>query len=165
MIDEAIELRVIGIPATQGNKTGFVKNGKAVLVEGRRPAARQKFSDWRHGVAEEGRRWQEQHGEPGLLEGPLMMNLTFGLPRPKSAPKTRRTWPIGALSGDVDKLARAVLDALTGVLFGDDAQVIALAVIKDYAPVPGLSVWLAPAPAVGISSASWEEGAEALVAP
>jgi len=33
---------------------------------------------------------------------------------------------------DVDKLARALLDALTGVAYGDDAQVVEMHVCKTY---------------------------------
>jgi Holliday junction resolvase RusA-like endonuclease len=68
--------------------------------------------------------------------------------KPRSAPKRRRTWPIGARSGDVDKLARSVLDSLTGVLFHDDAQVVHLVVSKDYGDAPGVRVFVADADAM-----------------
>jgi crossover junction endodeoxyribonuclease RusA len=36
-------------------------------------------------------------------------------------------------SPDIDKVCRAVLDALTGILYRDDAQVVALSAVKTYA--------------------------------
>jgi hypothetical protein len=51
-----------------------------------------------------------------------------------SAPKYPATTP------DIDKLARALLDALTGVLVLDDKQVVELTCRKswaEYSPLPG----------------------------
>lgn len=46
---------------------------------------------------------------------------------PKRAPKTRITWPSTRSSGDVDKLARNLLDALVdGGVLADDARVVDL---------------------------------------
>ena len=43
---------------------------------------------------------------------------------------------------DVDKLARALLDALTGVAYEDDGQVVALTVRKIYGPETLVRVWV-----------------------
>lgn len=74
--------------------------------------------------------------EAGPLVGPVETRLTFVLPRPKAhyrtgrfaallgdnAPRWRWAWPSGR--GDLDKLTRAVHDALkSGGWFGDDVQV------------------------------------------
>lgn len=133
-----IQLQVVGTPVTQGSKTAFVRGGRAVLVEGK-GAGRQRHKDWRAAVAEEARAWQLEHGA-GLLDGPLTVNLHFALTRPASAPKTKRTWPIKARSGDVDKLARSVLDSLTGTVMRDDAQVVRLTVTKDWGDPPGVTI-------------------------
>jgi hypothetical protein len=58
--------------------------------------------------------------------------VTFSLLKSARAPKRRRIYPIGARSGDLDKLARSVLDALTGVVFKDDAHVTQLTASKDW---------------------------------
>ena len=63
--------------------------------------------------------------------------LDFGIPKPKSAPKTRRVWP--DKRPDLDKLSRSVLDALTYVIFADDSQVVHLRATKDYG-APGVAV-------------------------
>jgi Holliday junction resolvase RusA-like endonuclease len=78
------------------------------------------------------------------ITGPVAVELTFTVRKPTSAPKTRRIWP--TTRPDIDKLARAILDALTnaGVL-RDDSQVTTLIAHKAYPneqrdtlPTPGL---------------------------
>jgi|HubBroStandDraft_6_1064221.scaffolds.fasta_scaffold179578_1 crossover junction endodeoxyribonuclease RusA len=145
-VDLAVEFFVAGIPVTQGNKSAFVNksSGKAVMREGRSKTANTNFHSWREGVANEAR--AVAAGRPGFpYDCPVVISLTFGLQRPKSAPKRRRTWPTGARSGDADKLARAVLDALTGVLMTDDSLCVGLSVTKDFAARPGVRVQLWPA--------------------
>ncbi len=127
-----LSLRVVGVPTTQGSKNGFVvktKTGKlrALVVD----VKRKELRSWREAirsdaVAELGEDWVP-------LSGPIRVTLHFTLPKPASAPKRRRTWPIGARSGDIDKLERAALDALTdAALWRDDGQVVDLHGTKDY---------------------------------
>jgi Holliday junction resolvase RusA-like endonuclease len=66
---------------------------------------------------------------PHVAIGPVKVQITFHLPRPKSRPK-RHTHP--DVRPDLDKLQRAVLDALTGIAWRDDAQVCAIAAEKCY---------------------------------
>ena len=70
-------------------------------------------------------------------DGPVGIELHFGLPKPKSAPRRKRVWP--DKRPDLDKLTRAVLDALTYVVFADDSQVIEIRASKDYG-APGVVV-------------------------
>lgn len=70
----------------------------------------------------------------------VFLELLVYLAPPKTMPKGR-VWP--TVTPDVDKLARAVLDALKGVLYADDAQVVRLHVLKSYArgdTRPGLTI-------------------------
>lgn len=73
--------------------------------------------------------------DPGRypLDGPVRVEATFTFPRPASAPKTRVTWPTTRASGDGDKLARNLGDALedAGVLV-DDARIIDWVIAKRY---------------------------------
>jgi Holliday junction resolvase RusA-like endonuclease len=140
--------QVRGIPQTQGSKRAFVIKGtnRAVVTE----SGGQKHKDWRSLVSLAA---QEAVSGSPLLDGPVVVNLWFTLPKPASAPKKRRTWPIGARSGDVDKLARCVLDAFTGVVFRDDAQVKKLIVDKDYGD-PGVYVQVGPLLADGVPATS-----------
>ena len=58
----------------------------------------------------------------------VSVQCVFSFDKPKSAKKatTKTTKP------DVDKLARSILDALTGICFEDDSQVISLLVQKAF---------------------------------
>lgn len=63
----------------------------------------------------------------------VRVRLRFALPRPKSL--SRQVKPSHTKRPDVDKLARAALDALTGILWKDDSQVTSLNASKIYAGV------------------------------
>lgn len=93
---------------------------------------------------------QAHPGEP--LEGPLSCRLVFTLPRPKT--RTRKTKPnpryYSTSRPDVDNLAKAVLDALNGLLFRDDSQIATLMLVKEVAAggqEPSTEVWLTQLPA------------------
>lgn len=60
---------------------------------------------------------------------PVRLTLDFFFSRLPSIPKKRLDVVV---KPDIDKLARATLDALTGVLFVDDAQVVHLEARKHY---------------------------------
>ena len=62
---------------------------------------------------------------------PVRVSLHFLLRRPKRTKRERPT-----VVPDLDKLSRAVLDALTGVVYADDAQVVSLHASKVYAFQP-----------------------------
>lgn len=72
-----------------------------------------------------------------MTERPLIINLTFTFAPPKSYPKYKVK---EIMSGkmkytknvDVDNLAKAVMDAINGVAYQDDRQVIELGVKKQY---------------------------------
>jgi crossover junction endodeoxyribonuclease RusA len=72
-----------------------------------------------------------------VMAGAVSVELTFHLLKPRSVPK-RRVWPV--VKPDIDKLARAVLDGMTGIVFRDDAQVCILLVNKVYADEAGVRV-------------------------
>jgi len=63
--------------------------------------------------------------------GPVFVEIVFYLPRPKSMPKGRIR---PTIMPDLDKLARSTLDALTGIAYKDDAQVVNLVLSKYYPP-------------------------------
>lgn len=126
---DVIRLEVIGVPEPQGNKTGFVRGGKVVMVEGKTDDARKRFKSWRDGVAAEAKAYQVTH-RLALIDEPVELGIVFRMPRPRSAPK-RRIWP--DTRPDIDKLERAVLDALTGTLLVNDSRVVVVTKRKIYA--------------------------------
>ncbi len=69
-----------------------------------------------------------------LLAGALVVDLVFHLARPQ---KIRSSIVSHTTRPDVDKLARCVLDGLTGVVYADDGQVVAIRLSKQYAPIDG----------------------------
>ena len=72
----------------------------------------------------------QAHPGAHIADGPVGLEATFYLPCPKSAPKRQPAFP--AKRPDLDKLVRVVADALSGVLWHDDAQVTALVARKRY---------------------------------
>lgn len=112
---------VIGIPAGQGrisfdphSRRGYHSN-------------RAKLHPWRDAI-----RAAAQAVIAAPLEGPVSLEATITVPKPVSAPKTRTTWPVTRTSGDWDHHGRAISDALTGVAYLDDSQVVEGLVAKVY---------------------------------
>jgi len=65
----------------------------------------------------------------------VKVELDFIVTKPKS---TKRAFP--SVKPDLDKLVRAVLDGLTGVVYEDDSQVIMIKASKTYGENQG--VWI-----------------------
>jgi len=70
---------------------------------------------------------------PFPKEAPVSITLRFYFARPKFAPKDR-LYPV--VKPDEDKLMRSCLDALKGILWTDDCQVVRAQVSKDYHETP-----------------------------
>ena len=80
-----------------------------------------------------------------FFEGPISIKLVFNMPIPKSTTKKmKRQIEDGLIQytkkPDLDNLAKAVLDALNGIAFADDSQIVKLNMEKRYGCCPG--VWL-----------------------
>lgn len=130
-----VEFFVNGLPAPQGSKRAFVVGGRARMVE-----SSGKVKGWRQDIAHRGARAWLDADFNGPAEGPFAVHVTFYLPRPKShtgakglKPSAPR-FPCG--KPDADKLLRAVLDALTGIYYRDDSQVVDAIALKRYATGP-----------------------------
>lgn len=125
-----IQFFVPGKPAPQGSKKHV---GRGILVE-----ASKELGPWRERVA-----LAAASQVNSLIQKPteVGVELWFILPRPASAPKTKRA--LASKRPDVDKLSRAILDALTDVVFEDDSQVVSLWAHKNIAnpgEQPGVKV-------------------------
>lgn len=138
-----IRLRIDGVPKPGGSKRAFVINGRARLTD----ASGKAGKDWRGDVKAVAR---QVYGGP-LLSVPLSVRVTFIMPRPQkhyrangqlkpTAPAMCPTKP------DATKLWRSAEDALTGVLWADDALIVDQHVQKRYAapgerPGAEIAVW------------------------
>lgn len=79
-------------------------------------------------------------GHP-CLSGPLYMSIDVGVTIPKSWSKRKQTEaangtlrPTG--KPDLDNIIKLVADALNGIVWGDDAQIVAQVATKHYAVFP-----------------------------
>jgi len=141
--DPLLRFVVRGEPTPKGSKRAFVhrSTGKAVLIDSDPKGLAAWQRNIRAGadraVADMGAAWG------GLIVGvPVWVRLDFHLVRPVS--HKGRTWPVKQNTGDLDKLVRAAFDAMSGVVFGDDAQVVQCRAQKDYGTAPGVVVWVGP---------------------
>jgi crossover junction endodeoxyribonuclease RusA len=121
---------VVGKPETQGSMRGFVVNNRAILT-----STNKRLKSWRFNVAETAlaNGWGHE-----LIDGPVRLDLDFRVRRPlahygkaglkANAPKHPHTHV-----GDLDKLIRAIGDALTDVVWTDDRRIVDILACKSYA--------------------------------
>ena len=135
-----INFTIHGKQITQGSKKShaiYGRDGKPVMKNGRVITVtrndNENLDNWRQQVASVARaEFERQYDKDApLLMGPIQLSVSFIIPRPKghfgkgrnaarikeSAPKHHTIKP------DSLKLTRAIEDALTGVVYGDDSQV------------------------------------------
>jgi len=122
--DLTIAFKVEGKPIQQGSMRAFnnriVHNKSADLMA------------WRSLVAQEA-------AKAGCtpIEGAITITLKFRYERPKSVSRQQPTVP-----PDLDKQIRSILDALTGVAYVDDSQVVSIYATKEYGLPAGVSIEL-----------------------
>ena len=131
-----INIFIAGNPAPQGSKRHV---GNGVMVE-----SCKRVKPWRETIKFALR---GADGQPvARFEGALVCILDFILPRPVSTPKKRT--PAAVKKPDLDKLTRAVFDAVKDAgAINDDAQIVKMAARKRLAnigEVPGLKLLLYP---------------------
>jgi Holliday junction resolvase RusA-like endonuclease len=127
-----ITFTVIGVAQPQGSAKAFVPFAWARDAVRRKQAPRAivthdnpRVKGWQQLVAEQA---QTVVGD-ALFLGPVVLTVTFRLPRPESLPKTTRHH---TKLPDLDKLVRAIGDGLSGVVFLDDKQIVDLHARKIY---------------------------------
>lgn len=141
---DLVLIEVPGMARPQGSKRPMkLGDGRVILRE-----MSSRLPEWRARVAEFAAKAAE--GEFWEAHVPVALDLTFSFVRPKShygkrkgEPTLRQdapAVPVGANVGDIDKLSRAVLDALSGVLYHDDRQVASLTVAKRYGEQATLTI-------------------------
>jgi Holliday junction resolvase RusA-like endonuclease len=134
---DRVEFTVLGEAQPQGSKTVGRNHAGDSYVREDNP----KTQPWRQAVAAAATAAMDGRQ---VRTGPVELRIVFVFPRPQghfgtgrnagrlkpSAPLYVRTRP------DVDKLLRAIGDALTGVVFRDDAQAVIVRAEKHYGEPP-----------------------------
>jgi crossover junction endodeoxyribonuclease RusA len=126
---------VHGDPVPQGSMKAFIPKGwnRAVLT-----SSNKKMKPWRQEVAGTALAAMESAGFECSGKGvPFKLSLVFRFKRPKSVRKAilyKTTKP------DTDKLIRSCLDALTGIVWHDDAQVVEINAQKEFGTQPGVKI-------------------------
>lgn len=137
-MSESVFFFVEGVPIPQGSKSAkALPNGRVILYEGSK-----LLKPWREQV-----HWAalQARGRRPTLLGPVSVRLMFHV---KHSSRSRiGPHPIG--KPDLDKLTRAIFDALTTAkVFHDDSQVIDLYAHK---------AWAVDAPGVSIDVTPWDD--------
>jgi crossover junction endodeoxyribonuclease RusA len=110
--------------------------GRAIVI----PTSPKRLAEWTRTVEETA--WIAMHHRP-KFERVVMLYARFSLNRPRGVPVSELV-PRGM--PDADKLARAVGDALSGIVYTDDAQIADIRSGKRYvggiggAPVQGAEI-------------------------
>lgn len=143
---------VHGQPRPAGSKKAYVVGGRAIVVDAN-PASK----PWKQEVtsAALAELFGEMLVEPSLPlfpDGAVFLRMRFTLKRPKTHRRADGTLKTDAPHfhtnrPDALKLARAVEDALSGVVYRDDAQTIPVA-WKVYGDVEGVEVWASSVPPI-----------------
>jgi len=124
-----LEFRVNGIAQQAGSKRAFVPKGwtRPVLTDSNR-----NLKSWQQLVADQASQAIDQlpASDRALLVDGVRVSVSFYLPRPVSLPKR---CVVHTKAPDLDKCVRAIFDALSGVCYRDDSQVVDLVATKRYA--------------------------------
>lgn len=130
-MDNHLAFNVPGRPVPQGSVRAFARGGKAMVVQGGSKESRERLATWRSDVRAVA---QEAMKNSPPFRGAISMQVVFSFRRPnahygtgRNAERIKDSAPIDHLrQPDLDKLNRALLDALTGIVYVDDSQVITL---------------------------------------
>jgi crossover junction endodeoxyribonuclease RusA len=114
---------VLGIPQSQGSIRAFVPKGwkRPTLT-----STNKELKPWRQEVASNAHTAMMDAFQSGCIEGPVRVEANFYFCRPKSRKKETHK----VTKPDLDKLARALLDAMAGTVYANDSQVSQLWVSK-----------------------------------
>lgn len=126
----SVSFFVLGQPVSKGNMSAISLPGKrySTLID-----STKGLKQWSRAV------WTEafRNRPSSPWEGPIRVELEFFMRRPKSL-ASKVVWMVK--KPDIDKLVRAVNDAMSGVIYVDDNQVCNISASKAYSDEPGVSI-------------------------
>jgi Holliday junction resolvase RusA-like endonuclease len=133
---EEIRFTVFGIAASKGrSQTVRLKTGASHTYT---PAATVAWEESVVGQA------LAHRPADGPWEGPLGLGVTFFRSMPKSVPKRDRATALPATRPDIDNNVKAITDALQGIIWLNDAQLVDVEARKRYGvPRVEIRIWRA----------------------
>ena len=131
-MDEVVSFVALGIPSPGGSKSAFrnPRTGRIVVVD----AGGKKTKVWRSIVAHSAR---EAMAGRELIAPPIALYIEFRMPRPKAHYTASGDLKQGApwvpiVRPDATKLLRSTEDAMTGIVWLDDAHICEQVVHRVY---------------------------------
>jgi crossover junction endodeoxyribonuclease RusA len=132
-VSNRIQFVVYGKPAQMGSKKAFVRGGRAIITDDNS----EKRKQWANAVstaAAESMRGRD------LICSPVILRAAFYFRRPNShygsgrnATTLKASAPeLHSQTPDLDKLIRCLGDALTGIVFRDDALIWSMAISRHW---------------------------------
>lgn len=136
---KSIHLFIPGNPVPQGRPRACIRGKHASVYEDA------KSRDWKKTIAVHAQSYLDNGKGPvdirfwTLIDTAIKLQVEFRLLRPKSVSVKKRPEP--TTRPDLDNLIKAVKDALNGVIWRDDSQIIEyLKVRKIYDNPPGVDI-------------------------
>jgi len=131
-----LSFTVYGRAVPKGNMRPFIRKIRGMQVPIVTESSR-SVKSWSQLVAQAANEAIQQlpDDDRAVMRGPVRLSIVFYMPRPKKFARPSKTDAPCITMPDWDKLARAVGDALSGVVYHDDAQIVEAIVGKFYAPL------------------------------
>jgi Holliday junction resolvase RusA-like endonuclease len=132
-VSNRIEFVVYGKPAQMGSKKAFVRGGRAIITDDN-SEKRKQWANAVSSVAAEVMRGRD------LISSPVQLRALFYFRRPNShygsgrnATTLKASAPeLHSQTPDLDKLIRCLGDALTGIVFRDDALIWSMVISRHW---------------------------------
>lgn len=131
-----IEFAILGEPVAQGRpRAGKTRRGKTVLYD---PKKSRDFKTYVKLSA-------SQHAPKNPLQGPIHLEVSIFRPIPKSFSKKKTAKAEARLlrpttKPDSSNYVKLIEDALNGVIWKDDSQIVSLVVHKFYSQKPRVNI-------------------------
>ncbi len=138
MLKNITKFTVHGVAVPKGSTKAFPFQRKNGTLGAATTNANPKTKDWQELIS-----WASQDQRKGkeIIDGAVVIHVHFFFKRPKSVTAKKR--PLMIVKPDLDKLQRAIGDALEGVLYTGDSRVIEWKSRKDYDINPRVEIMVA----------------------
>jgi Holliday junction resolvase RusA-like endonuclease len=117
----------MGEPEPKGNMKGFPRGRHVIITDGNK-----NLKGWEQAVRYEAQRYVEEHGLScaDAKTTAVVLHVEFSFQKPKS---TAKSIVVKTTRPDLDKLIRAIGDALKGIIYDDDGQINMIVAEKKFA--------------------------------